>query len=265
MDKRPIGVFDSGVGGLTVFKALVSVLPHENIIYLGDTARVPYGSKSKETVTRFAVECISFLKKFNIKLAVVACNTASSWSLNVLKKKYAFPVIGVIKPGVNEACRKTKKFKIGVIGTKATIKSAAYIKEIRKIDRHVQIYQKACPLFVSLVEESWLKGKIVSMIAARYLKSLCAKEIDTIILGCTHYPLLKGVIGSVFKRRISIIDSSLSVSREIKRFLEDTGLGNRSEVKGRQRFFVTDAPQSFKKISKIFLRKNIDVKKVNLL
>ena len=264
MDKRPIGVFDSGVGGLTVVRALSKLLPHENMVYLGDTARVPYGSKSKETVTRFSHECVEFLKRFNVKLTVVACNTASSWSLNSLKKKFKFPVIGVIKPGVKEACRKTRNFKIGVIGTKATVGSASYSKEIQKVNPRIKVYQKACPLFVPVVEENWLNSKITFTIAEEYLRQLRAKRIDTLILGCTHYPLLKTVLKDVFKRGISIIDSSISVSTEVKEFLRHNGIENNSGKKGVVRFYVTDDPWSFENISKFFLKKNVKVNKVNL-
>ncbi len=264
MDRRPIGVFDSGVGGLTVVKKLSEILPYEDIVYLGDTARVPYGNKSKATVTRFAIECVRFLKKFNIKLLVVACNTASSWSLKSVKRAFPFPVIGVIKPAVKEACFKTRNFKIAVIGTKATIKSASYINEIKRNNKKIRIYQKACPLFVPLVEENWLKDKITFDIASRYLKELRDKNIDTLILGCTHYPLLKGIFKKVFKARTNIIDSSLSTSREIKIFLKKKNLENKNKRKANLKFFVTDDPASFAGISKFFLKRPIKVKKVNL-
>jgi len=264
MDKRPIGVFDSGVGGLTVVKALMRLLPHEDIIYLGDTARVPYGTKSKETVTRFSIECTRFLKRFDIKLAVVACNTASSWSLSTLKKMFKFPIIGVINPGVKEACVKTGNNAVGVIGTKATVQSAAYVKEIEKANKRVRVYQKACPLFVPLVEENMLNGKITHDIALNYLKELLKKRIDTLILGCTHYPLLKSTLKGIFPRKVNIIDSSLSVSCEVKAFLELNHIRNSSAKKGRLRTFVTDDPVLFKKISKIFLKRVIIVKKVDL-
>jgi len=264
MSKKPIGVFDSGVGGLTVVKKLTEVLPNENIIYLGDTARVPYGNKSKETVTRFAVECIMFLEKFNIKLLVVACNTVSSWSLKTLKRVFSVPIIGVIEPAVKESCSKTKRLRIGVIGTKATVTSGSYPDAINKIDGKIKVYQKACPLFVPLVEENWLRDKSTFDIAAKYLKPLKEKGIDTLILGCTHYPLLKDVFRAYFGDNVNIIDSSLGVSEEIKSFLERKTLINESKKRGKIEYFVTDDPDSFKKVSNIFLNKGISVKKVNL-
>lgn len=265
MDKRPIGVFDSGAGGLTVVKALLETLPNEDIIYLGDTARVPYGIKSKETVTKFSIECVTFLRKFNVKMVVVACNTVSSWSLETLKRTFNFPIIGVIKPGVKEACQKTKNLKVGVIGTKATVKSLSYVKEISKINPRVKTYQKACPLFVPMVEEKRLAGKIVYAVVEDYLKDLKKHKIDTLILGCTHYPLLKGEIYKVFLPGINIIDSSLSVSCAVKEFLYKEGLAKRAPCSGNSRFFVTDDADSFRGISKVFLKKDINVKKVRLI
>ncbi|MFH1790788.1 MAG: glutamate racemase [Candidatus Omnitrophota bacterium] len=264
MNRRPIGVFDSGVGGLTVARALAKALPNEDIIYLGDTARVPYGTKSKETVTRFALECMDFLGKFNVKLAVMACNTASSWSLETVREKFDFPVIGVIGPGVAEACGKTRNKRVGVIGTRATITSGSYPRGIRKLDKSIKVYQKACPLFVSLVEENWLNGRITRDVAARYLETMRRRGIDTLILGCTHYPLLKSVVKKIFSKRITIIDSSLSVSKEVKAFIRGNGLANRTGRKGGIRFFVTDDPAAFRRVSGIFLKKNILVKKVDI-
>ena len=265
MDNRPIGVFDSGVGGLTVMKALIRALPHENIIYLGDTARVPYGNKSRTTVTRFSEECTRFLKKFNIKLAVVACNTASSWSLGILKRKFRFPIIGVITPGVKEACSKTRNLKIGVVGTKATVNSGSYVKGIKRKNRKIKVFQIACPLFVPLVEENRCSGDVTFNVAKEYLQHLKSKKVDTLILGCTHYPLLKSVLARVLGRDVNIVDSSVSVSNEVKTFLGKNKLKAGSRGKGYLKFYVTDDPRSFGKISKIFLRKNIKVNKVDLL
>lgn len=265
MDRRPIGIFDSGIGGLTVLKKLIELLPHENFIYLGDTARVPYGNKSKETVTRFAVECVRFLKKFDIKLLVIACNTVSSCGIDTLKKMFPFPVVGVIKPAVKEACWKTKNMKIGVIGTRATVNSASYINGIKKINSKIKVYQNACPLFVPLVEENWIKEKSTFDIAKKYLKPLMIKDIDTLILGCTHYPLLKRVFGKIFKKGINIVDSAVSVSSEIKSFLKKNRLENKHKRGSKIEFFVTDEPTHFREISRIFLKRNIKVKKIELL
>ncbi|MDD5440424.1 MAG: glutamate racemase [Candidatus Omnitrophica bacterium] len=265
MDKRPIGVFDSGVGGLTVVKALLKTMPREDIIYLGDTARVPYGTKSKETVTRFSIECISFLSKFNIKLAVVACNTASSWSLNILTKKFDVPIIGVIKPGVEEACSVDSSRRIGVIGTRATVTSGSYVKAIRKIRPGARVYQQACPLFVPLVEQGWLDDPVTAAVCERYLKELRDKRIDTLILGCTHYPLLSKTVRQVFPYDIRIVDSSLSVSRAVEAFLQKNKSYNRSKAAGILEAFVTDDPRSFKNIARFFLERRLKVTRVNLL
>jgi len=263
-NKKPIGVFDSGVGGLTVVGALVRTLPGEDIVYLGDTARVPYGIKSKETVTRFSLECTRFLEKFGIKLAVIACNTASSFSLTALKKNFDFPVIGVIGPGVEEACRTTENHRIGVIGTKATVRSGAYVGGIKKTAPRARVFQKACPLFVPLVEEKWVDNPVAKKIAAIYLDGLKKADVDTIILGCTHYPLLKGVIKKFFGKHMRIVDSSLSVSNAVKTFLDENNLSNTGAGKGKVRAFVTDDPDSFKGIARLFLKKDISVRKVAL-
>jgi glutamate racemase len=197
MKNKPIGIFDSGVGGLTVVKQIFRRLPNEEIVYLGDTARVPYGTKSPETIKRFAVENADFLMKFKVKLIVVACNTVSSTSMDILREKFSIPIVGVIKPGAEKAVQITRNNKVGIIGTYTTVKSKAYEKEIRHFSRDVETVSKACPLFVPLVEEGWLKEEITFSIVKKYLKPLMAKKIDTLILGCTHYPLLKSVISKV--------------------------------------------------------------------
>ena len=231
---------------------------------MGDTARVPYGTKSRDTVTRFSMECLGFLDNFNLKMAVVACNTASSFSLDTLKRSFDFPVIGVIEPGVKEACGRTRNNKIGVIGTRATVKSASYVKAIKKISSRVKVYQKACPLFVPLVEENWLDDDVTRAVAAKYLEEIKQKDIDTLILGCTHYPLLTKVIKKIFRSGINIIDSSLSVSNEVRTFLETRKIANNRGNKGKLRVFVTDDSTSFRQISRIFLDTKIIVDKIEL-
>ncbi len=189
--ERPIGVFDSGIGGLTVLKEIIRQLPDESTIYLGDTARVPYGMRSPETVTRYSFENTQFLSSQEIKLLVVACNTASSVSLDAIKAKVSIPVIGVIEPGAKAAAKATKNRKIGVIGTEATVKSNAYTRAIHAVDSGIEVTGLACPLFVPLVEEGWIEGHIPALIAGEYLGRMKDREIDTVVLGCTHYPLLK--------------------------------------------------------------------------
>jgi len=257
MKNRPIGIFDSGVGGLTVVKQMFKRLPNEEIVYLGDTARVPYGTKSPETIKRFAVENADFLMKFKVKLIVVACNTASSTSLDILREKFSIPIVGVIKPGAEKAVQITRNNKVGIIGTYTTIKSKAYEKEIRHFSRDVEVASKACPLFVPLVEEGWLKEDVTFDIVKKYLKPLMAKKIDTLILGCTHYPLLKYAISKVAGRQVKIIDSASSVADEVHNIL--MALGKLSEQKKtRHRFFATDAVEHFVRVGEKFLGTKIN-------
>jgi glutamate racemase len=252
---RPIGVFDSGIGGLTVLKEIIKELPHENTIYLGDTARVPYGIRSPETVTRYSLENARFLFSKDIKILVVACNTASSISINAIEKCTSVPVIGVIEPGAKAAVRATKKKKIGVIGTEATIKSSSYTKAIEAIDKDIEIFGLSCPLFVPLAEEGWLEGDIATLIAERYLNKLKDKDIDTLVLGCTHYPLLKKVIAGVMGEGITLIDSAVETSREIRTILESKSKPQELPLR---EFYVTDSPERFLKVGESFLGQKIE-------
>jgi len=257
MKNRPIGIFDSGVGGLTVVKQMFKRLPNEEIVYVGDTARVPYGTKSPETIKRFAVENANFLMRFKVKLIVVACNTASSTSLDILREKFSVPIVGVIKPGAEKAVQITRNNKVGIIGTYATIKSKAYEKEIRRFSRDVEVASKACPLFVPLVEEGWLKEKVTFDIVRKYLKPLMAKKIDTLILGCTHYPLLKYAISRVAGKQVKIIDSASSVADEVHNILMALGrLSGRK--KPRHKYFATDAVEHFVRVGEKFLGTKIN-------
>ena len=261
---KAIGVFDSGVGGLTVARELISQLPYEDIVYFGDTARVPYGIKSKETVVRFSIENILFLLKQDVKLICVACNTASSLALPVIKNNFKVPIVGVISPGVREAVYATQNKKIGVIGTKGTIKSRSYEKEIRQLDPKVKVTAVACPLFVPFVEEGWLSGDVVLKVARTYLEPLKKAGVDTIILGCTHYPLLKQVIKKVMGNDARLIDSAKQVAIEVKKILAGDGLLNKNRKKGQHRFFVSDNPEWFSELACRFLGKTpVNVKKAN--
>lgn len=258
-----IGVFDSGVGGLTVVKELIRCLPDENIIYFGDTARVPYGIKSKETVIRFSIENILFLLKYDVKLICVACNTVSSFALPVIKHHFKVPIIGVLSPGVREAVYATRNKHIGVIGTKGTIKSRSYEDEIKHLDPDVKVTAVACPLFVPFVEEGWVSGDVVSTVAREYLKPLKDADVDTLILGCTHYPLLKPVIKEIMGRDVTLIDSAKQVAIEVKKTLSQEGRLNRGR-RGRHQFFVSDNPEWFSGLAQRFLGSPLkDVKKVN--
>lgn len=260
---KAIGVFDSGVGGLTVVRELIEELPGEDIIYFGDTARVPYGIKSQETVIRFSIENILFLLKQDVKLICIACNTASSLALPVIKSHFKIPIVGVIGPAVREAVYATQSKRIGVIGTRGTIKSMAYEKEITHLDPRISVTTVACPLFVPLVEEGWLDGAVVRNVAEEYLRPLKKNNVDTVILGCTHYPLLRDSIARVLGPKVKLIDSAKQVAIEVKDILSmERGLNSRGQ--GKHRFYVSDNPEWFSGLAKQFLGKSIrDAQKVS--
>jgi len=258
-----IGIFDSGVGGLTVAKEIIRQLPNENIVYFGDTARVPYGIKSRQTVVRFSVENILLLLKHDVKLICVACNTASSLALPEIKNNFRVPVIGVITPGAREAVYASQNKRIGVIGTKGTIKSRTYETEIKQLDSKVKVTAVACPLFVPFVEEGWLCGDVVLSVAKTYLKPLADAKVDTVILGCTHYPLLKPVIQEVLGKHVTLIDSAKQVAFEVKNILASEDMLNRGKG-GKHKFFVSDNPEWFSSLAQRFMgRKLTNVKKVD--
>ncbi len=250
-----IGVFDSGVGGLTVLKALRKALPGEFFYYLGDTARVPYGTKSGETVVKYAMQNAKFLVSVGIKYLVVACNTASSYALDVLRKELSIPVIGVIRPGAEEAVPVTRG-KIGVIGTRSTILSGSYLREIKKIRPDVEVFQKATPLFVPLAEEGMFYHPITLSVAEMYLAEMRDRKVDTLILGCTHYPLLKKAISEVMGSDVRLVDSAESIARHIKEYLKITN--NLSNSSGGVKYFVTDSPESFKRVGEMFMGEEIE-------
>ena len=265
MDNRPIGVFDSGFGGLTVVSEIVKLLPREDIIYFGDTARVPYGTKSKDAVTRFSLEIAGFLVSKNIKALVVACNTASALSLGRLKRKYNIPVIGVIEPGARSALHKTKVNKIGIIGTIATINSNAYKNTINKMNKKIKVFSQSCPLFVPLIEEGWISREITRNIAKEYLRPLLKCKIDAVVLGCTHYPLLKGIIKDTCGPKVELVDSANATAHALKEVLMRSGKLKRGKTKGKYKFFVSDAPEKFSKIGKRFFKRAISkVSKINV-
>ncbi|MDD4980769.1 MAG: glutamate racemase [Candidatus Omnitrophica bacterium] len=262
---KSIGVFDSGVGGLTVVKELIRQLPYEDIIYFGDTARVPYGIKSKETVIKFSIENILFLLKQDVKLICVACNTVSSIALPVIKSHFRVPIIGVITPGVREAVYATQNKHIGVIGTRGTIESRAYENEIRQLDPKIKVTAVACPLFVPFAEEGWLSGSEVLNVAKKYLKPLKNARVDTVILGCTHYPLLKPVIKEALGSGVTLIDSAKQVAIEVKKILSaECRLLNMAPRRARRKFYVSDNTRWFADVAGRFLGTPLsDVKKVS--
>jgi len=256
-NNNPIGVFDSGLGGLTVVKELIRQLPNENIVYFGDTARVPYGTKSKESIIRFSNENAKVLLKHKVKMIVVACNTSSSIALGALRKKFSVPILGVIEPGAEKAAAVTKVKKVGVIATPATIKSNAYAKKIKQKSSSTRVISKACPLFVPLAEEGWFKNDITFKIASMYLSDMKKKEIDALILGCTHYPLLKSTIKKVMGKRVVLIDSAEEVASKVKSMLKQGGMLSDRKQKGRHQFIVSDDPKHFSKLAKQFLGRNV--------
>jgi len=255
---RPMGVFDSGIGGLTVLKEITKEMPHESTIYLGDTARVPYGIRSPETVIRYSFENTRFLSSKEIKLLVIACNTASSISLSKIKNSVPIPVIGVIEPGVKAAVKATRNKRIGIIGTETTIRSNSYTRSITAIDGDIEVFGLPCPLFVPLVEEGWTEGEVATLVAERYLTEIKDKGIDTLVLGCTHYPWLKKVIAKVVGEDVRLIDSAVEVAKEIKATLEITGLKTEHKGKPLREFYVTDSPERFLVVGERFLENTIE-------
>ncbi len=257
MRDRPIGVFDSGIGGLTVVKQLTREMPSEDIVYFGDTARVPYGTKSPSTIRKFSIENVLFLLNFDVKLIIIACNTSSAIGLPFLSKYFSVPIIGVIKPGAKAAIRATRNGRVGVIGTTATISSKAYEKEIKALNPGIKVYSKNCPLFVPLVEEGWAGDGIVDIAARKYLSALKEKKIDTVILGCTHYPLLKPAIQKVMGKTVKLVDSAEETAKEARNLLEACGLKYPGRRAGRSKFYVSDAPGKFLTVAKRFLGKDV--------
>jgi len=254
---NPIGIFDSGIGGLTVLKEVSKLLPKEDIVYFGDTARVPYGNKSKSTIIKFSTENVLFLLKKKVKIVIVACNTSSALALGSLQNTFNIPILGVIEAGVRKALEKTKSKKIGVIGTKSTVESKSYNSTAAKLDKNVLVHSKCCPLFVPLVEEGILKGKIVDEVMRLYLAGFKNKEIDTIILGCTHYPLLKNALAR-FLKRVFIVDSAKEVARHTKEILSENSLLAERRTQGRQCFYLSDESKGFSTLAHLFLRKKIE-------
>lgn len=262
---KSIGIFDSGVGGLTVLREIMQALPQEDTIYFGDTARVPYGTKSPETVTRYAGEIASFLVKRDIKLLVVACNTASAVALPALKRQLSIPVVGVIEPGARRAVEVTRSGKIGVIGTAGTIRSSAYTRAIKRLNPDAVVLTRACPLFVPLAEEGWTDNQIARLTAHEYLRDLKESEVDTLVLGCTHYPLLKALIADVMGPDVMLVDSAAETSRTVAAILAEKKLLRPPAENGNHSYYVSDIPAGFVRVGNRFLGGKLgDVFQVNL-
>ena len=256
----PIGIFDSGLGGLTVVREVIRQLPHERIIYFGDTARVPYGPKSPDTVRRYSHEISAYLKSQDVKAIVVACNTATAHALPMLQSELSFPVIGVVEPGARAAVAVSKRQELGVIGTAGTIGSGAYERAIRAIAPHAHVVARACPLFVPLVEEGWIDTDATRLIAREYLTPMKDAGVDTLVLGCTHYPLLKPLIAEVLGPSVALIDSAQETAAEAARGLGERGLlaETRPNAKPVHRFIASDAPDHFLRLGQRFLGSTIE-------
>lgn len=253
MDQRPIGIFDSGLGGLTVVKEVMKKLKDESIIYFGDTARVPYGSKSKETVTKFSAQIIRFLKEKDVKAVIIACNTANSNSIEAVREAFPeLPILGVVEPGVHMALRTTRNGKIGVIGTEATIASEKYPQLLKEANPSLQVYTKACPLFVPLVEEDWAKHEVTKQVIREYLMPLVDKGIDTLILGCTHYPMLTETIQEVIGDKITLINPAEEAACQMKKLLKKSDMASYTPG-GDYTFYVSDHPSRMQRMAQIFL------------
>ncbi|HOD42713.1 MAG TPA: glutamate racemase [Candidatus Wallbacteria bacterium] len=262
---RPIGVFDSGLGGLTVFSEIQKALPCENLIYFGDTARVPYGAKSPKIVERYTMEIVNFLEACDVKMIVIACNTSTAIAYKKVKKRIKIPVIGVIDPACAIASEMSETGRIGIIGTKITVQSGAYPERLKAVNPAIKAFQKDCPLFVPLVEEGFTEGEIIDLVAKKYLREFDDKDIDTLILGCTHYPLISDIIARVSGPGVKIINSAEQTAMAVKETLGARGLLNKSKKEGKRRFYLTDASVNFIRIGEKFLKRkmqNIKVVKV---
>lgn len=264
----PIGVFDSGVGGLTVAREIMRNLPNEHIVYFGDTARVPYGSKSKDTVIRYSQQIIRFLRTQDVKAIVIACNTASALALDEVEQELDIPIIGVIKSGARVAAAATSNKQVGVIGTESTINSHMYHRLIQEQDPEITVYGKACPLFVPLVEEGWLKDPVTAEVAKRYLDEILKKGIDSLILGCTHYPLLRSLIGEIAGPDVKLVNPAYETAKELERLLAREHLANpgtKAPVKEPYRFYVSDAADKFRHFANSILPYDIETTiKINI-
>jgi glutamate racemase len=256
-DPRPIGVFDSGIGGLTAVRELYRALPHESIVYFGDTARVPYGNKSKETVTRFSLEIATFLVRQNIKCLVVACNSASAHALETLQRRFEIPVVGVIEPAVRAALAVSPRGRVGVIGTLATVGSSAYAQQVEAVVPGSRVLQRACPLFVPLVEEGWLEHPVTRLVAEEYLAELRQADLESLILGCTHYPLIAPLIADLMGPRVKLVDSGAEAARATAALLAERGqLATGPPV---HHLYLSDEPRrrSFSSIAQTFLGREL--------
>ena len=261
LNHAPIGVFDSGVGGLTVAREIMRQIPDERIVYFGDTARVPYGSKSPNTIIRYSRQIIRFLRTKNVKAIVVACNTASAFALETIKPELDIPIIGVVKPGAKVAAQTTQNGKIGVIGTEGTIRSEIYTKTIHRENKDAQVMGRACPLFVPLVEEGWIKDPVTVAVAERYLQPFKESDIDTLIPGCTHYPLLRSTVREIMGEGVNLVNPAYETAVELRRLLAEQGIANDGKIQNREekyQFYVSDAAEKFMQFANSILPYDIE-------
>ena len=259
--EAPIGVFDSGVGGLTVAREIMRNLPSEKIVYFGDTARVPYGSKSKETIIRYSRQIIRLLQEQQVKAIVIACNTASAFALDAVRDEFDIPIIGVIEPGAKVAAAQTRNKRVGVIGTVGTVGTGIHAEYLKQLDPEITVFGKACPLFVPLVEEGWLHDPVTDEVAARYLKELQDKDVDTLILGCTHYPLLRSTIRKIMSDNVCLVNPAYETALELGRLLEEKGLSSTGmeQKEFPYRFFVSDLADEFKAFANSILPYDVEM------
>jgi glutamate racemase len=263
MNNKPIGIFDSGVGGLTVAREIMSLLPEETIVYLGDTANLPYGEKSADIIQGYSVANTDFLLKYDIKVLVVACNTASSVALEYLKTNYDIPIIGVIEPAVKGALYATRNKTIGVIGTNRTIKSDVYAKTIHKLENDSEVLSKSCPLFVPLIEDNFIEHNATALIAEEYLKEFEDSGVDSLILGCTHYPLIKNVIAKILPK-VKLIDSAYSTAMDLQSVLDADKMFAPNSNTPKHKFFATDITDKLNALANTILGREVKFEEVNL-
>lgn len=265
LDNRPVGVFDSGIGGLTVVKEIMRIMPHENIVYFGDTARVPYGTKSSETIKKFGIQDTRFLLSKGVKAIVIACNTASALALEGIQQEFDIPVIGVIKPGAYAAVRNTRSGRIGIIGTEGTIGSRAYERFIGNLKPEAELMGHPCPLFVPIVEEGWAGTKVSYLVAEEYLEPLKIASIDTLVMGCTHYPLLTRVVGDVMGGEVTLINPAEETAIELKSILIEKGIQNTALNTANYSYYVSDNPEKFSRVGSNFLSREIsNIQKIDI-
>lgn len=265
MDDRPIGVFDSGIGGLTVLNEIMEQLPSEDIIYFGDTARIPYGTRSQDTVKKYAFQCIKFLLSKDIKAIVIACNTASAVALKDAIKSFNIPIIGVIEPGAKASIESTKNNKIGIIGTSGTINSESYQRYIRRKNNSMEVIGVSCPLFVQIVEEGWEDTDVAMLTAEKYLMELKEHNIDTLVLGCTHYPILRYTLSKVMGKNVVLVNPAYETAKEVKNILAEKEMLREGIHNPKYEFYVSDDPEKFRRIGGNFLRREIhNIQKVDI-